>query len=124
MYVDAAKTYMKLTARYLDKFQYEKCIEIINSALDIYKSSSDGDNIFEIEMLYQKAVMLYGIGHTSEPLLLLENALEISKTTGVYFKADEVYMLIASIYLFQDKYTDFIFNINKARQFAEFTENC
>lgn len=123
MYVDAAKSHMKLTARYFDKFEYEKCIEIINLAWDIYKSSYDGDSVFEIETLYQKAEILYGMGRIKEPLAILISSLEITKATRVFYKSDDIYKLMAIINMFQDKYVDFIHNINKARQFAEFTEN-
>jgi len=46
LYIDAAKVYMKLLNEPLKKFEYNKCLEILNIAYEIYKKSCSDDNLF------------------------------------------------------------------------------
>lgn len=122
-FIEAAKAYIETVAEHWRNFEYEKCIDIYSRAKEIYDKSPNRDVHFEIELLNGLSVFYSAIGDFDTTLKYLDDALEISNTTGVYYKADEIYRLTAAIHFIQGDYENYQTNIEKAEQFAVFTEN-
>lgn len=123
LYVDAAKANIDISIRFLKNFDYSKSLEIINDAYDIYQKSINQDIFFEIEYLYYKALIISAIGNTEEFFKIMHNAIKMSEQTNVYYKSDELYRMQANMYFLLERYEDYLYNLKKARQFAEFREN-
>jgi len=122
-YIEAAKAYIETVAEHWRNFEYEKCIEIYSKAKEIYDKSPNRDLHFEIELLNDLSAFYSAIGDFDTTLKYLRDALEISKTSGVYYKADELYRMTAAIHFIQGDYENYQINIEKAEQFAIFADN-
>ncbi|WP_139903377.1 helix-turn-helix domain-containing protein [Clostridium thermarum] len=123
LFAYAARANMELMGRCYSDFQYDKCLNILDESLDMYKHAVNPDNTLEVEMLYYRALMKLANASAEEVLALIQEALDISKETGTYYNSDELYRLKAYIYFIMEKFDDFKFCIEKAKQFAEFTDN-
>ncbi|MHB8129636.1 MAG: helix-turn-helix domain-containing protein [Mobilitalea sp.] len=123
LYIDAAKTYLILEEIPWNNFDYEQCTEILEEALQIYDNSINKDYAFEIETLYNRAVLYVGMDKMEESIVTCKNALEISKNTKIYYRSDELYKILASSNLFLEQYDHFEEDLRKAREFAVFTDN-
>lgn len=119
----AARANIELIGRYLDTYNYEECLNILDECSDIYKHAVNRDTILEIEMLHYRAVIKLANSTAEEVLDLIQKALDISKENGAYYISDELYRLKAHVYFIMEKYEDFDFCIKKAYQFAQFTDN-
>ncbi|SHI73748.1 helix-turn-helix domain-containing protein [Lutispora thermophila] len=122
-YIEAAKSYAETTTEHWRNFEYGKCIDIYLKAKEIYDKSPNRDIHFEIELLHGLSVFYSAIGDFDVTSKYLDDALEISKTTGVYYKADELYRSKAVMNYIQGDHENYKINIEKAEQFAVFTEN-
>ena len=122
-YTEAAKSYMKISLRLLRNFDYEECIKIYEQAKEIYSKSPNRDTHFEIELLNNLAKSHSAKGNFDKALEYLNNALDISNTTGIYYKADEIHRLTAILNFYQEDFENFKVNIEKAEQFANFTDS-
>lgn len=123
LYLEAAKATLKLGSGYLDRFQYEKCLEATNSANELYLNSLHTDNELESEILYLRAFAFSAIGDMEQAIELLKKSINNMKRLDCFYKPDEIYRLVAVFYLYYEKYDEFLFNINKARQYAELADN-
>jgi len=124
LYIDAAKTHILLMGIPWKNFNYEKCMDIVEEATVIYNSSLNKDNAFEIELLYNRSILHGSLNHFEEAIRDAQEALDISRKTKVYYRSDELYKNIAFFNSFLEKYDDIYKYIDKARQFAVFTDNC
>jgi len=122
-YIEAAKSYVETIAEHWRNFEYEKCLDIYLKAKEIYDKSPNRDVHFEIEMLNDISTIYSAIGDFNSALKYLNDTLEISNTTGVYYKADEIYRVTAIINFIKGDYENYKINIEKAEQFAVFTDN-
>lgn len=123
MFVDAARAYLTLMDIYWNKFDYHKCMDILEEALEIYENSISKDKAFEIEVNYIKALLYGGIDRLEDCVAATQEAIKTSKETDIYYKSDELYRTIAVISVFLGNPENFDYNIEKATQFAVFTEN-
>lgn len=122
-YTEAAKAYIDTALRSWRSFDYEDCIEIYAKAKGIYDKSLNRDTHFEIELLSDLAVFHSAKGDFDKSLEYLKSALDISRTTGVYYKADEIHRLTAALYFIKGDSESYQLNIEKAEQFARFSDN-
>lgn len=123
LYVQAAKSHFRLIRRHIGRFDYEECQVIIDKALEIYNLSAGRDYYLETEIIYYHAMVLSATGNIQGALERLKDAISTAKESNVYYKTDMVYRLIASLNFYLENYDEFNYNIKKAAQFAEFTEN-
>ncbi|WP_105618150.1 helix-turn-helix domain-containing protein [Vallitalea okinawensis] len=123
LYSDAAMAYMEKANRYINAFDYQSCTTIINEAVEIYQLSITKDYFFEINLIYLKTIICAGSGELNDALIHLKQAISLSKEKNIYYKCDHLYQTAASINLVLRNYDEFVYNIKKAEQFAQFTEN-
>lgn len=123
LFAYAARANMELMARCYSEFQYDKCYKILDESYEMYKHAVNRDSTLEVEILYYRALIKLANASAEEVLNLIQEALDISKETGTYYNSDELYRLKAYIYFIMEKFEDFKFCIDKAKQFAEFTDN-
>lgn len=123
LFIDAAKTHLSLIDIYWNRFDYHKCMEILEEALEISNNSINKDKTFEIEALHIKAMLYTGMDKLEDSVIAAEKALSISKETNIYYKSDELYKNLALMNSFLGKYENFDYHLDKARQFAIFTDN-
>jgi len=119
----AAKAYLEFFSVPWTKFDYKKCLTILNETKKIYKKSINRDFAFEIELNYLYSAIYSALGNTDESFQFLDKSLKLSNKTKIYFKTDVLYRLLANFYLLSEDYEGFLLNINKAKQFADFTDN-
>jgi len=122
-YIEAAKSYYLLIGIPWNDFDYIKCVEILEEAIAIYKCSLNKDYAFEIEILYMRSILCTSLDQLEEGILATTQALEISNRTKIYYRSDEFYKIMAVLNLFLDKTEHLNEYLDKARQFATFTEN-
>jgi transcriptional regulator with XRE-family HTH domain len=123
LFVDASRSYMLLIGIPWNIFDYNKCMGILEEALDIYNHSVNKDYAFEIEALYLRSVLCAGLDKLEDSLTATNNALSISKQTEIYYRSDELYKNLAIMNGFLGKFENFDYNMGKSRQFAIFTDN-
>jgi tetratricopeptide (TPR) repeat protein len=121
LYTDAAKAYILLLNHPFFDFEYEKAIEFVEKAEEIYSNSITRDSFLEIEILHNKATIYSAMGRMTETIEAIDKALALSNEKNMFYNSDELYRLKASVCLLMKRYDDFRANINKALQFAEFT---
>lgn len=122
-YTEAAKSYSEIAIKPWRNFDYEECIRIHSKAMKIYDKSPNRDTHFEIELSNDLAAFYSAKGDLEKSLEYLKNALDISNTTGIYYKADEIHRLTAGLSFIQGDDESYRVNIEKAEQFAKFTNN-
>jgi transcriptional regulator with XRE-family HTH domain len=123
LFAYAARANMELMGRCYSQFQYDKCLKILDESFGMYKHAVNRDSTLEVEILYYRALIKLANASAEEVLTLIQEALDISKETGTYYNSDELYRLKAYIYFIMESFEDFKFCIEKAKQFAEFTDN-
>lgn len=123
LYIDAAKTHLLLMGIPWKNFDYEKCMDIVEEATVIYSNSLNKDNTFEIELLYYRSILHWSLNYFEEGIRDAQKALDISKKTKIYYRSDELYKNIAVFNSFMERYDNFYEYIDKARQYAVFTDN-
>jgi transcriptional regulator with XRE-family HTH domain len=123
LFVDASRTYTILIGTPWNNFDYQKCMNILEEALGIYNNSINKDYAFEIETLYIRSILYAGLDKIEDSLLATDKALNISKQTDIYYKSDELYKNLAVMGGLLGELEHFNEHIDKARQFAVFTDN-
>jgi tetratricopeptide (TPR) repeat protein len=123
LFVDASRTCLILIGIPWNIFDYNRCIDILEEAIEIYNNSINKDYAFEIETLYLRSILYVGLDKIQDCLLATNKALSISKQTNIYYKSDELYKNLAVMNSFLGQPEDFDRHIDKARQFAVFTDN-
>jgi len=123
LYIDAAKNYLLLIDEPWNSFDYVNCMEILDETRLIYQNSILKDSAFEIEMLYNRAVLYAGLDQFAESIATIEKALDISNSTKIYYHADRLYKTMATLYILMDRYEHFEEYLEKARKYATFTED-
>jgi transcriptional regulator with XRE-family HTH domain len=123
LFVDASRTYIILIGTPWNNFDYQKCMNILEEALSIYNNSIHKDYAFEIETLYIRSILFAGLDKIEDSLLATNKALSISKQTDIYYKSDELYKNLAVMGGLLGELEHFNEHIDKARQFAVFTDN-
>jgi len=123
LYSDAAIVYIEKINRYMRAFNYMPCLDILDKATDIYNLSITKDYLFEINLMFIKALVYSGLGDFKNTLLILNKAISLSNEKNIYYKSDLLYQTVASINLISKNYDKFKYNILKAEQFALFTQN-
>lgn len=123
LYIKAAKAYLELIDRHWDVFDYEKCLKLTKEADEIYNKSSTKDTFLEIELLYMKSIMYSTLADFKKTLSVLQEAITLSNDKKIYYKIDELYKIFALINFKMGDYDSFKYNLTKAKQYAEFTEN-
>ncbi len=122
-YTEAAKAYMKISLRSLKSFNYGECIKIYKKVGEIYNKTPNKDFYFEIELLNNLAKAYSVIGNFERAVEYLNSAMNISNITGIYYQADDIHRLTAVLYFYQGDLENYRINIEKAKQFANFTGN-
>lgn len=123
LYIEAAKTHLILAGIPWKSFDYVTCMDILEEAIKLYGNAINKDYPFEIETLYMRAILYAGLDQLKECLNATTEALEISKRTNIYYRSDELYKNLASMNFFMDNYDHFKEYMEKASQFAIFSEN-
>lgn len=123
LYIDAAKSYLLLIGIPWNSFDYETCMAIVEEALEIYRKSISKDYSFEIETLYLRSILNAGLDKLEASVTATEEALEISRLTKIYYRSDELYKIRGAMSIFLNKLEHFEEYMEKARQFALFTDN-
>ena len=123
LFVDASRTYIILIGIPWNIFDYSKCMDILEEALEIYGNSINKDFAFEIETLYLRSILCAGLDNLEDSLIATNKALTISKQTNIYYKSDELYKNLAVMNSFLGNFESFDYNMDKSRQFAIFTDN-
>ena len=123
MYIDAAKAYLLLCGIPWNKFKYEECLAILEQGIAIYNKSISRDHAFEIELLYNRAIFTASLDRIDESIKATEEALAMSEQTKIYYRTDDLHKNMAVINYFRGQFEGIEKHLEKARQFAEFTDN-
>jgi transcriptional regulator with XRE-family HTH domain len=123
LYTNAARAYLELVEMPWSKVDFKKCLDLIDETKKIYNKSTKQDTFFEIELLRTESIILSALDNNKETLKILKRAIELSNDKKVYYKSGELHKTLALIYLMEEDYEAFKYNMKKAKQYAEFTEN-
>lgn len=123
LYIEAAKAYLNLIGVDWKSFEYQRCLNTLEEAQEIYEQSINKDYAFEIELLYMRSLLTEGLDSPEESILAAEAALMISKETHIYYKSDELYKTLAVMNALRGNMDHFEDYTEKGRQFAVFTGN-
>jgi tetratricopeptide (TPR) repeat protein len=123
LFVDAARAYLTLMNVHWNNFDYQKCMDVLEAATEISNCSINEDKAFEIEVMHIKSLLYIGLDKLEDSVDSAQKALNISKETGIYYKSDELYKNLAVMNGFLGKHENFDYHLEKARQFAAFTDN-
>ncbi|WP_242224109.1 helix-turn-helix domain-containing protein [Bacillus cereus group sp. BfR-BA-01380] len=104
--------------------QYNECLQLIHSIRDEYKEKHlEMDLIMQIELFWYEAILLLALGNYEGCKDILLQTLHFSKKNQVYYKMDEFYRLLSYQAIFVKDTEGYLHNLEKAKQFAIFTEN-
>lgn len=123
MFLEASMVCIEYMYKHYDKLSYAKALDVINEAKVMYDKSLSKDNILEIELLYLQSGLLVALDNMEDSVRKLDEAISLSNKTSSYHNSDKLYRMYAAYHLENDDYEKFKFYINKARLFAEFTDN-
>ena len=123
LFVDAARAHLTLMNVHWNHFDYQKCMVVLEEASEISDHSINKDKTFEIEVIHIKTLLYGGLDKLEDSIASAEKALKISKEIGIYYKSDEMYKNLAVMNGFLGSYESFDYNLEKAKQFATFTDN-
>lgn len=122
-YSDAAKAYIQLAKCSYEEFNYTECLSICEKAFELYYKNINTDPLLEIELYYFKILMLSAIGDIQSTIKTINTAISISAKTSIYYRTDELYRLNAIFNYFIGNLTEYNRSIEKALQFAKFSED-
>ena len=122
-YIEAAKAYVELAKGFYREFNYKECLSICKIAFELYYKNINTDPLFEIELYYYKILLLSAIGDVKNATKSIEIAINLSTKTSIYYKTDELYRLNAIFNFMMGNKDEYTRNIEKALQFAQFTED-
>lgn len=123
LYVEAARAYLNLIGIHWKSFEYQRCLDTLEEAQEIYEQSINKDYAFEMELLYLQSLLKEGLDSPEESILAAEEALAISRETHIYYKSDELYKTLALMNALRGNMEHFEEYIEKGRQFSIFTDN-
>lgn len=122
-YIEGAKAYIELAKGFYQEFNYEECLNICNKAFELNYKNINADPLFEIELYYYKILILFSTGDIKNVNSSIKTAINLSTKTSIYYKTDEIYRLNAILNYLTENKDEYIKSMNKALQFAEFTED-
>jgi len=123
LYMEGAKASVELAKTFYLEMNYEESLNVSEKAFDLYYKNINADLMFEIELYHYKILILFAIGDNKAAEDTIKLALELSTKTSIYYKTDELYRLKAIFHYLKESKEDFNMSIDKALQFAEFTED-
>ncbi|MBS4539162.1 helix-turn-helix transcriptional regulator [Clostridium sp. D2Q-11] len=123
LYSNAAKAYIELMGPFWQTQDFEKSLKILDEAYEIYLQSTTEDITFHLEYLFNKSLVLSTLGRMNETYELVDKAIEISKESGVYYNTGEFYRMRGNLGIVMEDYGNVLYYLEKAMQFAEFTDN-
>ncbi|PEA53528.1 transcriptional regulator [Bacillus pseudomycoides] len=104
--------------------QYNECLQLIHYIRDEYNEKHlEMDLILQIELYFYEAVILLALGNYEECKAILLQTLNFSKENQVYYRMDEFYRILSFQAIFVKDTEGYLHNLEKAKQFAIFTEN-
>lgn len=119
LYVNAAESHLMLYTKYYNKYDMNKCTEILNESFRIYSKSTVNNYIFEIDLLDKKISHGNLINNSYETInVLVEEALNLSKKSNMY-KYEELYRAKALTAAIHNKYTVFVESIKKSLELCK-----
>jgi tetratricopeptide (TPR) repeat protein len=121
--LEASKAYVVLAKTYYQKSDYSKCLAIADKVVVLYNKSISKDPLFEIELYYNKIIVLFAIGDMKQTADIIQTALALSEKSSVYYKTDDIYRLSAVFHYLLNSKEAFEQNIEKALQFADLTND-
>ncbi|MHB8066158.1 MAG: hypothetical protein ACYDG2_26655, partial [Ruminiclostridium sp.] len=80
-------------------------------------------SLFEIELYYKKIIVFFALGDLKQTADVIQAALALSEKTSVYYKTDDIYRLNAVFRFLMNSKEAYKQNIEKALQFADFTND-
>lgn len=123
LYVEAAKAHVELAFSFYRQFDYQECLKLSEKAFELYDKEINKEPLFEIELYYYKILVLFAVGDMKSASDAISKTIELSSRTSVYFKTGELYRLNAIFnYLSSDREL-YRVNLDKSKQYAEFTED-
>ncbi|GKX28777.1 transcriptional regulator [Vallitalea longa] len=123
LFSDAAMAQMEKINRYVKEYDYKTCLDILDVAMDKYNQSIIKNYFFELNYLYLKAMINSSLGNFENAIILLNDAIRLSKEKHIYYNSDMIYQTLACINLINNNNKLFLYNIKKAKQFSVFTED-
>lgn len=104
--------------------KYNKCLQLIHSIRDEYKEKHlEMDLIMQIELFFYEAILLLALGNYEGCKDILLQTLNFSKKNQVYYKMDQFYRILSFQAILLKDTEGYLHNLEKAKQFAVFTEN-
>ncbi|MCM1988640.1 helix-turn-helix domain-containing protein [Oceanirhabdus seepicola] len=123
LFIKAAKTYNELNIIYFKTFDYDKSLKILEETWNIYHKSINKDIFFEIDLLHFQSYIYTSLDNYKEALSSLEKAMNLSNEKNSYYKLGEIYRVISAVYWVLKDNDKFQYNIKKAKEFADFSED-
>lgn len=123
LYVNATRAYMRLIEEPLKKYEYNKCVKVLDKVYEIYEKSSSKDIFLEIQILLMQPAVYFAKGDFEKTIEVCEKAISMSNENNIYYLLDDAYRIMGITYLFKDDYTKFTENMKKSEKYLEFTEN-
>lgn len=123
LYSNAAKAYIELAMPYWTTQEFDKCLDILDEAYELYMNSTSEDVTFHLEYLLNKALIVSSLGEIKETYELVNEAIDLSKESGVYYNSGEFYRLKANLDLLMENYDNILYYLDKAKLFAEFIDS-
>lgn len=104
--------------------KYNECLQLIHSIRDEYKEKHlEMDLIMQIELFWYEAIILLVLGNYEGSKEILLQTLDFSKKNQVYYKMDQYYCILSFQAILVKDTEGYLHNLEKAKQFAIFTEN-
>lgn len=123
LYIDASRACLKLCGEPLEKYEYDKCMDILEEAQNLYDKSSSRDVFLEVMLLINQPAVLFAKGEFQKAIEACEKCIILSNENNVYYYIDDAYRIQAITYLMKGEYEKFLENADKAKQYGEFTDN-
>ncbi|WNS44163.1 helix-turn-helix transcriptional regulator [Paenibacillus sp. MMS20-IR301] len=123
LYVERAKVQYLAYALMFAESKYQDSLELIRRVRTEYVSNKVGnDFLFEIDLHYAECVTLSALGDYSGCREVALAALQLSRGEGVYYLTDHLYRILSQVAMLHHDLEQAADYLNKAAQFAEFTE--
>ncbi|EMA6341811.1 helix-turn-helix domain-containing protein [Bacillus cytotoxicus] len=104
--------------------KYEECLELIASIRKEYEAKQlEMDLIMQIELFLNEAIVLLAYGNYEKCEEIILQALDFSKKNQVYYKTDDFYRILSYQKVIEAEEDKYLYYIQKAEQFAIFTED-
>ena len=123
LYIEAARAHMKLLKKPLGAYNYKEALKLLNKSRELYSKSSSRDIFLEIELLVKEPPITIAQGDFDKTITACEKAIALSTENNIFYLTDLCYRNIAIAYLLQNDLNNFVQNIEKAKQYVEFTNN-